>query len=92
MCTAPAISSAKLNSLFLKVRARDGAILIMHDRVYTPAALALALPSLAARFDVLTLSEMEARRGGVAVAGVPPPPSMWARLFPSAARYEPLEH
>lgn len=47
-----------LTTWFLKMRVRPGAVLLLHDRWHTPAALRAALPSIVAQYDVLTISEL----------------------------------
>jgi peptidoglycan/xylan/chitin deacetylase (PgdA/CDA1 family) len=48
-------------ALWLLLRARmasPGAIMLVHDRVFTPDVLRLCLPGIATHFDVVTLSEL----------------------------------
>lgn len=56
----------RLNSLYLRTRARGGAIVVVHDRPWTVEVLHSALPLLTPRFDITTLSQLV---DGAAAAG-----------------------
>lgn len=51
-------SYPRILSRLLITKAQAGDVIIIHDRPWTPAVLALALPVLTARFTVCTLSEL----------------------------------
>ena len=53
------IASSTLTAWHLRVRARAGAILIIHDRFHTPEMLQMALPLLTRRFEVGTISQLK---------------------------------
>jgi len=48
-----------LNAPYLKLRARPGSIILLHDRWHTPETLRSALPALTQRLDIVTLSELQ---------------------------------
>lgn len=52
-----------LNAPYLKLRARPGCIILLHDRWHTPATLREALPSLCQRLHLVTLSELNPTGG-----------------------------
>ena len=56
----PEWPGAWLTALFVRLRARAGGIVILHDRKHTPRVLELALPDLVRRFEVVSLSELAA--------------------------------
>jgi peptidoglycan/xylan/chitin deacetylase (PgdA/CDA1 family) len=57
----PQIRSPLLNSMFIKLRARPGGVIILHDRPWTLSTLHMSLPELKSRgIELTTLSEMEA--------------------------------
>ena len=56
----------QLNALFLRLRCRSGAIVVIHDRPHTPECLRACLPELAARYGLRTISALDAVAAGAA--------------------------
>ena len=54
----PLVRHAWHTSLFLRWRTRPGAIVIIHDRPWTAPALREALPALARRVQLVSVSKM----------------------------------
>lgn len=48
-----------LNAPYLKMRARPGSIILLHDRWHTPDTLRAALPVLTQTLDIVTLSQLQ---------------------------------
>jgi peptidoglycan/xylan/chitin deacetylase (PgdA/CDA1 family) len=49
---------SSFTAFYLRMRARPGAIMLVHDRIFTPVVLQLALPEISRHFDIVTLSEL----------------------------------